>query len=120
MMSPCTNYLRSLTITNHPVETGANINDHAFINPTELTMLIGVSDVATSIISGQFSQGQSRSLEAFKVLQMLQEQRVPVQVMCKFGLFKNMLVETISVPDDYTTKYALKATVALKEIQPKL
>jgi len=34
----------------------------------------------------------------------------------KFGLFKNMLIETIAAPDDYTTQYGLKATVTLKEV----
>ena len=112
-----TNYTRSLTITSHPVETGAAISDHAYVNPVELTMQIGMSDVMTSIISGQFSQGSSRSQTAFQVLTQLQSQRIPMDVMStKFGLFKNMLIETIAVPDDYTTRFGLKATVTMKEV----
>jgi len=112
-----TNYTRSLTITQHPVETGAAISDHAFVNPVELTMQIGMSDVMKSIIQGQFSQGGSRSKTAFEVLAQLQSQRIPMDVMTtKFGQFKNMLIETIAVPDDYTTQFGLKATVTLKEV----
>ncbi|WP_199242631.1 fibronectin type III domain-containing protein [Desulfosporosinus fructosivorans] len=112
-----TNYTRSLTITQHPVETGAAISDHAYVNPVELTMLIGMTDCATSIIPGQFAQGSSRSQTAFQVLTQLQSLRIPMDVMStKFGLFKNMLIETIAVPDDYTTGNALKATVSLKEV----
>ena len=111
-----TNYTRSLTITQHPVETGAAISDHSYVNPVELTMQIGMSDCATSIIPGQFSQGESRSQTAFQVLEKLQSQRVPMQVMSKFGIFKNMLIETIAIPDDYTTLYGLKATVTMKEV----
>ncbi|HWQ41327.1 MAG TPA: hypothetical protein VN456_04750 [Desulfosporosinus sp.] len=111
-----TNYTRSLTITSHPVETGAAISDHAFVNPVELTMQIGMSDCATSIIPGQFTQGDSRSVRAFEILEKLQSQRVPMQVMSRLGLFKNMLIETIAVPDDYTTQYGLKATVTMKEV----
>lgn len=112
-----TNYSRSLTITQHPVETGAAISDHAYVNPVELTMQIGMSDVMTSIIPGQFSQGSSRSQTAFEVLMQLQSQRIPLDVMSmKFGLFKNMLIETIAAPDDYTTQLGLKATVTLKEV----
>lgn len=112
-----TNYSRSLTITQHPVETGSAISDHAYVNPVELVMQIGMSDVMTSIIPGQFDQGKSRSSTAFEVLKKLQEQRIPMDVMTtKFGLFKNMLIETIAVPDDYTTMNGLKATVTMKEV----
>jgi len=111
-----TNYTRSLTITSHPVETGAAISDHAYVNPVELTMLIGMSDCMKSIIPGQFVQGDSRSITAFNVLTQLQSQRVPMQVMSRLGLFKNMLIETIAVPDDNLTQYGLKATVTMKEV----
>ena len=111
-----TNYTRSLTITQHPVETGAAISDHAYVNPVELTMQIGMSDVMKSIIPGQFSQGASRSLTAFEVLAQLQSQRIPMQVMTRLGSFSNMLIETIAVPDDYTTQLGLKATVTLREV----
>lgn len=110
------NYSRSLTITSHPVETGANISDHAYINPVELTMLIGMSDSMTSVVDGQFSDGKSRSQSAFQVLAALQEQRIPLKVMTQLGSFNNILVETIAVPKDYTNKYNLKATVTLKEV----
>lgn len=111
-----TNYTRELTITEHPVETGAAIADHAYVNPVELIMQVGMSDAMTSIVPGQFSQGNSRSLTAFQVLTQLQSQRIPMQVYCRLGTFKNMLIESIAVPDDYTTLYGLKATVTLKEV----
>ncbi|GAB6170546.1 hypothetical protein JCM15765_03950 [Paradesulfitobacterium aromaticivorans] len=109
-------YSRSLTITEHPVETGASISDHAYINPVQLIMQIGMSDAVKGVVSGQFSQGVSRSLTAFQVLAELQQQRIPLNVMTRMGSFGNMLVETISVPDDYTTLYGLKATVSLREV----
>lgn len=111
-----TNYTRSLTITEHPIETGAAVSDHAYVNPVELVMQVGMSDVAESIVAGQFSQGSSRSITAFQVLTQLQGQLIPMDVFCRLGLFKNMLIETIAVPDDYTTLYGLRATVTMKEV----
>lgn len=35
----------TVTITQHPVETGAAISDHAYSNPAQLSMQIGMSDV---------------------------------------------------------------------------
>lgn len=105
-----------LNITEHPVETGANISDHAFVEPAELTMEIGMSDAMKSIVNGQFKTGKSRSVTAYQVLKELQAQRVPLQVYTRLGLYKNMLIETITAPDDYKTKYGLRATVNLREV----
>jgi hypothetical protein len=105
-----------LKITEHPVQTGAAITDHAFLEPATLTMEIGMTDVAESIIPGQFTGGWSRSVTAYQLLLELQKQRIPVQILTRLKLYKNMLIEVISVPDDYKTLYGLKATVAFKEI----
>lgn len=105
-----------LNITSHPVETGANISDHAFLEPAELVIEIGMSDTAKSLVNGQFSDGKSRSVTAFQVLKELQAQRIPLQIHTRLNTYKNMLIETISVPDDYRTLYGLKATVTFREV----
>jgi hypothetical protein len=105
-----------LKITEHPVQTGAAITDHAFLEPAILNMEIGMTDVAESIIPGQFTGGWSRSVTAYQLLLELQKQRIPVQILTRLKLYKNMLIEVISVPDDYKTLYGLKATVAFREI----
>lgn len=105
-----------LQITEHPVQTGAAITDHAFLEPKELVMEIGMSDVAKSRADGQFNDGWSRSVTAYQKLRELQANRIPVQVLTRLGLYKNMMVEVISAPDDYKTLYGLRATITLKEI----
>ena len=106
----------TLKITEHPVQSGASITDHAFLEPKILTMEIGMSDAESSFIPGQFTQSWSRSASAFEVLRELQAQRIPVQILTRLGLYKNMLVETISAPDDFMTLFSLKVTVTFKEI----
>lgn len=106
----------NLTITESPVQVGSNISDHAYMEPKELTFDIGMSDVMTSAIDGQFTDGNSRSVSAYKVLRNLQEQRIPCNAVTRLGTYTNMLVETISAPDDNTTACGLKATVTMKEI----
>ncbi len=109
-------HVSRLRITEHPVQTGANIADSSFLEPRELTMEIGCSDVATSIIPGQFTGGWSRSVKAFEILKDLQSQRVPIQILTRLGGYKNMLIETLSAPDDYKTIFGLRATVTFKEV----
>ena len=105
-----------LTITEQPVQTGAALTDHAYLQPRELSMEIGMSNVAKSFVPGQFEGGYSRSVTAFEVLKKLQELRVPIQVHTRLGLYENMLIEVLSAPDDYTTLEGLRCTVTFKEI----
>ena len=111
-----TDHASRLEITEHPVQTGAALSDHSYLKPKELSMKIGMSDVAKSIVKGQFTDSWSRSVAAYQVLLELQKQRIPVQILTRLGLYKNMLVEVISVPDDSSTLYGLKADVTFKEV----
>lgn len=106
----------TLTITDQPVQTGASLSDHAYMEPLELQMDIGMSDVAKSFINGQFTGGSSRSVTAYTILRQLQQMRVPIQIVTRLGVYENMLVETISSDDDYTTQYGMKATVTFREV----
>ena len=105
-----------LTITEHPIETGASIVDHAYINPATLVLEIGMTDVAEGIVPGQYEAGGSRSVNAYKVMVELQEKRVPIYVVTRLRNYGAMLIESIVAPDDYNTYYGLKATITLKEI----
>lgn len=105
-----------LKITEHPVQSGAAITDHAYLEPAELVMEIGMSDTARSLVDWQFTANKPRSEIAYQVLMELQAQRVPLQVMTKLKVYKNMLIEVIAAPEDYKTLYGLRTTVTLREI----
>jgi hypothetical protein len=105
-----------LTITEHPVQTGAAIADHSFLHPRELSMDVAMSNVQESLVPGQFSGGYSRSVQAFKVLRELQQLRVPIQVHTRLGLYQNMLIEVLTAPDDVKTLDGLRCTVTFREV----
>jgi hypothetical protein len=110
------NHVSKLNITTFPVQTGANISDHAFLEPKELTLDIGMTDVATSLVADQFVGSWSRSVKAYQILRDLQLQRIPMQVLTRLGIYQNMLIESLSVPDSNETLYGLKCTVTMKEV----
>lgn len=110
-------HTRKTKITQHPVETGAAITDHAYVEPAELIIEVGMSDACVSYIQGQFNQKYTRSVSAIDTLWKLQEQRIPMDVLTRLKLYRNMLIEVISVPDDWQTINGLKATVTLREIE---
>lgn len=107
----------SLTVTQHPVQTGANISDHAFVNPIRMTMQVGVSDAMAYRVGADYGgDGGTKSVQAYRLLCKLQELRTPMQVVTRLNTYQNMLIESIDVSDDVSTLCALKATVNLVQV----
>lgn len=109
----------SLSITEHPIQTGADVSDHAFEEAKIVTFEVGMSDVMQDISDTRFNKFEgdsSRSVSAYKILRRLQSERIPIQFVTRLWSYTNMLIENISAPDDNKTTYGLRATVILKEI----
>lgn len=105
-----------LKVTEHPIESGSVVADHAYMEPREVVMEVGMSDSMTSLVPGQFTGGWSRSVTAYQLLLNLQQTRTPLFVYTRLGAYQNMLITAISVPDDYKTKNTLKASVTMREL----
>ena len=111
-----TTHQRNLTITSNPIESGAAVVDHAYMQPASITMDIMMSNVHESLFPDQFHERYDRSVSAWSVLKTLQENRIPVSVMTRLELYNNMLIESITSEDDATTHNGLRATVTLREV----
>jgi hypothetical protein len=111
-----TQHTSKLRITSHPVQGGANISDHAYMEPLSVTMDIGMSDANPSPILGQFVSAGNKSQSAFDELRKMQESRTPLDVYTRFKAYTNMLIEEISVPDDVKTSTGMRATLMLRQI----
>lgn len=106
----------ALRITDHPVQTGANISDHAYQLPEHLILEIGMSDAMASFIGNQYSGSGGKSVSCYQKLKELQYSRVPLTVMTRINIYRNMIIEHISAPQDFKTATGLRAIVALKQI----
>jgi hypothetical protein len=107
---------RSLRATEHPVQSGANISDHAFILPARVVMDIGMSDAMDSFTPGTWTSSASKSVSAYQTLVDLQQGRQPLIVTTRLDTYENMLIEDIRADDSKDTRYSLKATVTFKQI----
>lgn len=105
-----------LKITEHPIESGSVVADHAYMEPRELIFDIGMSDVVSSLVPGQFSDGWSRSVSAYQTLLNLQVTRTPLFVHTRLVSYQNMLISAISVPDNKDTQFGLRCSVTLREL----
>lgn len=110
------NHNSSVVITDHPIQDGANIADHAYNVADIVAIDIFVSDVMDEVIVGQFSEGETKSIAAYKILRKLKEQRQILTVTTRLYFYQNMLIENISVNDDFRTANALRCTVVFKKI----
>lgn len=106
----------SVKITEHPVQGGANISDHAYNLPDTLTIEILVSDTMDSIVAGQFTGEATKSVSAYEVLRSLKERRVLCSVRTRLRYYTNMLIESMTVNDDYKTSHSLRCSVSFKQI----
>jgi len=103
--------------TEHPVQSGANITDHAYIMPGEVVMEIGMSDVMDSFTSGMWTgTSQSKSVNAFQMLVKLQQSRVPITLTTRLMTYQNMVVDSVEPKDDFKTRHSLRATVRMSQI----
>lgn len=109
-----TEHNSNLAITEHQIQTGADISDHAYKMADTLTFDIGMSDVMQKETFKNISG--SRSVNAYNELLRLQADRLPLTVGTRLKTYKNMMVETVSTTDDSSTTYGLRATITLKEI----
>lgn len=110
----------TLEITEHPVETGAAIADHAYKRPSEVVMEVGFAgggsllDFASSL-TGTSLLGMSPR-ETYQKLLDLQSGRTTFDVVTGKRIYKNMLLRTIEVTTDKSTENVLSAVLTLREV----
>lgn len=119
-----------LDITDHPIEVGTPISDHAFRKPAELVMRVGWSNSAPLSVMGipvpGLSQGLATAITSFgendyvtdvyEELRLLQEEREPFDVMTGKRLYRNMLIRSMVVTTDETTENTLMVQVRMREV----
>ncbi len=101
-----------LAITQHPVEQGAAITDHAFKQPPAIVMRYGFSN------SGEKSGGDKNYVtRVYSAFLKLQLSRVPFTINTLRRAYKNMLINSLSVKVDEKTRYALFIEARARQIQ---
>lgn len=99
------------TITRHPVERGAEITDHAYMEPAELQIRAGATN---SSEDAGGDEGYVTNLYAR--LLALQQALEPVQVQTGKRLYPVMLIESLEVTTDERTEAALMLIIILRQI----
>jgi len=115
----------TLTITRQPVQQGASITDHAYKEPTVISMTAyfksnSLSNVITNVDPKSLIDSVSSSLnllaKIYKDLLELQSSRVPFDVITPKRIYRNMLMSALSQTTDKATENCLKVDMTFQEI----
>lgn len=110
----------TLEITEHPVETGAPVSDHAYKRPSEVVMEVGFAGGGSLLdFIDTSSLGLTLGLspkETYQQILDLQTSRIPFDVVTGKRLYSNMLIRSIEVTTDRTSENVLMAVLTLREV----
>jgi len=95
-----------LEITQHPVQDGAVITDHAYKKPVTLNIRAQYSSV---IIGTPID-------EMYRRLLKLQADRIPMDVVTGKRVYKNMLIKSLAETTNKETSQILSVTFSLQEV----
>jgi len=98
-------------ITDHPVEQGASVTDHAFLKPATVTIRAGASDAGKSS-----SSGDRPCVEVYQRLLELRASREPFDLVTGKRVYKNMLIKSLGVTTDKDTENVLMVTAELRQV----
>lgn len=115
-----------VTFTDHPVEHGASISDHAYKNPATLTLIVGWSNSSSAAVGsaiGSILKGNIREAlnsnyvaDVYKRLLALQATREPFDVTTGKRKYRNMGISSLATETDEKSENVLIVTVGLREV----
>jgi len=96
----------SIKVTENPVESGANINDHLIVEPLTFTMTGGVAN----------SFNKMKNREVWADLLELQAKKIIFQLKQNLKVYDNIVMLTLTTEQNAQTANALFFTATFKEI----
>jgi len=122
-------HVNEVSLTSNPVELGADITDHAVIQPKKVNVLAQVSDTPLGVaalgqivdlVSGLFGTSTAgnitRSNAAYNAMLKLQDAREPIELQTRLKLYTNMVITNISVQQDKNTSRIVSMNISLQEV----
>jgi hypothetical protein len=99
-----------LMITEHPVQRGATISDHAVRRPCEVRIRMGWSSAYLR------DEGLGSVSAIYETILTLQGKREPFTIYTGKRVYENMLVASIQTSNDAKTEYTFLADISFREV----
>lgn len=116
-------HIDTLRVTEHPVELGAAITDHAYAKPQEVIIKCGWSNstlselmaMASALFSGNMSASDYVS-SVYAQLLAIQASRQPIQITTSKRQYLDMLIVGLTVTTDASTSAVLMVQAHCRQI----
>lgn len=108
----------TLTITKQPVQQGASITDHSYLEPTVFTSTAYFKDNSQNLIGeiNSFNSPQTGLAKIYQTLLDLQSSRTPFNIVTPKRVYNNMLMSTLSQTTDKNTENCLSVTMSFQQV----
>jgi hypothetical protein len=112
-------HVDELEITDHPVETGSPVSDHAFVKPFELVMRVAWSDskdlasLVNAAVQGSFP---ATVKDVYKQLRDLQQSLQAFSVVTGKRQYTDMLMKRLQVITERETENVLMVEATFRQI----
>lgn len=86
--------------TQHPLQAGYNIADHAVLQPAKIVLEVIMSDAIAAYSSGMWTGNPSKSISAFQQMQLLMQNRTLLTLNTRLQTYTNMLLVNVKSQDN--------------------
>lgn len=115
-------------VTEYPVESGADISDNirprplrvmmeGVVSATPLPSIVAARPTRTNVINEDVQVGVNPAVDAYQLLVAIRDQREPVTIRTSLDTYKNMALESLSIPRDAGTGDALRFRATFRQIR---
>lgn len=108
----------TLTITKQPVQQGASITDHSYLEPVIFNSTAYFKDNSLSLagIINSFTSPSTGLAKIYKTLLDLQSQRTPFTIVTPKRIYTNMLLSTLRQTTDVRTENCLAVSMSFQQV----
>lgn len=108
-----------VVVTEHPVDFGANIADHAYVKPATVVCTFGWSDssmLINSVLSGSILRGVAQISDVYEAFLTLMRKRVPLSLSTGKRSYDCVIITKVREVTNVDTEAALKLEVHFREV----
>jgi hypothetical protein len=112
--------------TQHPLQAGYNIADHAVLQPARVVLEVVMSDAIAAYSTGvdvngkanppMWSGNPSKSVSAFQQMINLMQNRALITLNTRLQTYFNMLLVNVRAPDDQKTYFGASMTLTFQQL----
>lgn len=108
----------TLTVTKQPVQQGASITDHSYLEPTVFSSTAYFKDNSTNLKGAlnSFTNPSGGLAKIYQTLLTLQSSRTPFNIVTPKRIYTSMLMTALSQTTDKSTENCLAVSMSFQQI----